>query len=171
MTCHKHPGADWPETEFKECLVKLGHGQEQKLKLAERRTELSKGFAVREVRHLQTSGHQTSVLASAQRLSPGAVAGGMFARRSPENFLKYLREHDALDHWLSDQVENMDETTQVVNPAWRKLDRAVRSLTAKLHPKPARFGAMNLAEPIEPDAVETEPASKESVGEPARDTT
>lgn len=48
----------------------------------------------------------------------------------------------------------MDETTPVVNPAWRKLDREVRSLTAKLHPRLARFGATNLAEPIEPDAVE-----------------
>ncbi len=56
---------------------------------------------------------------------------------------------------MSDPVEKMDETTQVVNPAWRKLDRAVRSLTAKLHPKLARFGALNLAEPIEPDAVES----------------
>jgi len=42
----------------------------------------------------------------------------------------------------------------VVNPAWRKLDRTVRSLTAKLHPKLARFGAMNLVGPIEPEAVE-----------------
>ncbi len=48
----------------------------------------------------------------------------------------------------------MDETTSVVNPAWRKLDRAVRSLTAKLSPKLARFGAMSLTEPIEPEAVE-----------------
>src|SRR5271166_3775545 len=48
----------------------------------------------------------------------------------------------------------MDETTAVVNPAWRKLDRTVRSLTAKLHPKLARFGAMSLTGTIEPEVVE-----------------
>ena len=154
LTYHKHPGSDWPEAEFQECLVKLGHGNEEKLKLAERRTQLSNRFEVREVRHLQSNGHQTSVLATNDRLSQAAIAAGMFARWSQENFLKYMREHYALDHLLSHGVEKMDETTQVVNPAWRRLDRAVRSLTAKLHPKLARFGAMNLAEPIEPDAVE-----------------
>ena len=65
-----------------------------------------------------------------------------------------MREHYALDRLVSYQVEKMDETTQVVNPVWRKLDRAVRSLVAKLHPRLARFGAMNLAGPIEPAAVE-----------------
>jgi hypothetical protein len=78
----------------------------------------------------------------------------MFGRWSQENFLKYIRQHYALDRLVSYQVEPMDETTPVVNPAWRKLDREVRSLTAKLRPRLARFGAMNLGEPIEPDAVE-----------------
>jgi hypothetical protein len=78
----------------------------------------------------------------------------MFARWSQENFLKYMREHYALDRLLSYQVEPMDETTTVVNPAWRKLDRIVRSLAAKLPPKLARFGAMNLPAAIEPEAME-----------------
>lgn len=155
LTYHKHPGPDWPESEFELCTVKLAHGNQEELKLAERRTKLSNGFEVREVRHLDPSGHQTSVLATAQRLSKEAVAAGMFGRWSQENFLKYMREHYALDRLVSYQVEQMDETTTVVNPAWRKLDRAVRSLTARLHPKLARFGAMNLAGPIEPEAVET----------------
>jgi hypothetical protein len=154
LTYHKHPGPDWPETEFEECSVKLGHGNEEKLKLAEHRTKLSNGFEVREVRHLESSGHQTSVLATTDRLSQAAIAAGMFARWSQEDFLKYMREHYALDHLLSHGVEKMDETTKVVNPAWRKLDQVVRSLTAKLHPKLAGLGAMNLAEPIAPDTVE-----------------
>jgi hypothetical protein len=109
---------------------------------------LSNGFSVREIRHLDGSGHQTAVLATTQQLSEGAVAAGMFGRWSQENFLKYMRDHYALDRLVSYQVLKMDETTQVVNPAWRKLDRAVRSLTAKLHPRLARFGAMNLAGPF-----------------------
>jgi len=154
LTYHKHPGPDWPENEFQSCTVKLAHGNQEELKLAERRTVLSNGFEVREVRHLDRSGHQTSVLATTEQLKPEAVAGGMFGRWSQENFIKYMREHYALDRLVSYQVEQMDETTSVVNPVWRKLDRAVRSLRAKLHPKLARFGAMNLTEPIEPEVVE-----------------
>jgi hypothetical protein len=154
LTYHKHPGPDWPVEEFQAVRVKLAHGNEEELMLAERITVLSNGFAVREIRHREQSGHQTSVLATTQQLSTGVAAAGMFRRWSQENFLKYMREHYTLDRLLSYQVEAMDETTLVVNPAWRKLDRAVRSLTAKLAPKLARFGAMNLAGPIEPEAVE-----------------
>jgi hypothetical protein len=155
LTYHKHPGPDWPEQEFAPCTVKLAHGNQEELKLAERRTVLSNGFEVREVRHLDDSGHQTAVLATTEMLKREAVAAGMFGRWSQENFLKYMREHHALDRLVSYQVSQMDETTTVVNPAWRKMDRRVRSLTAKLHPKLARFGAMSLAGTIEPAVVET----------------
>lgn len=154
LTYHKHPGPDWPESEFETCTVKLAHGNEEELKLAERRTKLSNGFEVREIRHLDSAGHQTAVLCTSEVLKREAAASSMFGRWSQENFLKYMREHYALDRLVSYQVERMDETTEVVNPAWRKLDRAVRSLTAKLHPRLARFAAMILAEPIEPEAVE-----------------
>ena len=124
------------------------------MKLAERATELSNGFRVREIRHLDGAGHQTSVLATTQRLSLEAVAAAMFARWSQENFIKYMRENFALDRLISYQVEKLDETTSVVNPAWRKLDRAVKSLTAKLRPRMARWGALTLQEAIDPKTVE-----------------
>ena len=135
--------------------VKLAHGNEEELRLAERVTVLRNGFSVREIRHLDESGHQTAVLATTSKLSQAEVAAAMFGRWSQENFLKYMREHYALDRLVSYQVAPMDETTPVVNPAWRKLDRAVRSLTAKLHPRLARFGVMSLAGPIDPAAVES----------------
>ena len=97
LTYHKHPGPDWPEQEFVAATVKLAHGNQEELKLAQRRTVLSNGLEVREVRHLDGAGHQTSVLATTERLSREAVAAGMFGRWSQENFLKYMREHYALD--------------------------------------------------------------------------
>jgi hypothetical protein len=51
----------------------LAHGTEEELKLAERATTLSNGFTVREIWHLDEGGHQTSVLATPQRLSLGGV--------------------------------------------------------------------------------------------------
>jgi hypothetical protein len=154
LTYHKHPGPDWPEPEFALRTVKLAYGQQEELKLAERRTVLSNGFAVREIRQLEAGGHQTALLATTEQLSQPAAAGSLFRRWSQENFLKYMREHFALDRLVSYQVDKMDETTTVVNPAWRKAARVVRSLTAKLHPKLARFGAMNLPSTIEPEAME-----------------
>jgi hypothetical protein len=154
LTDHKHPGADWPETELQTCTVKLAHGNQAELKLAERRTQLSNDFEVREIRHLDATGHQTAGRATPQQMSREGAAAGVFGRWSQEHVLQYMREHDALDRLVSCQVEQMDATTQAVNPAWRKLDRAVRRLTAKLQPRLARFGAMHLAETIEPEAVE-----------------
>lgn len=154
LTYHKHAGADWPESEFAICTIKLAHGNEEELKLAERRAKLSNGLEVREIRHLDSAGHQTAVLCTSERLKRETAAGSMFGRWSQENFLKYMREHYALDRLVSYQIDQMDETTLVVNPLWRKLDREVRRLTAKLHSPLARFGAMTLAETIEPEAVE-----------------
>lgn len=154
LTYHKHPGPDWPESEFELCTIDLVHGNQEQLKLAERRTILSNGLEAREIRHLEEGGHQTAMLAMTEQLNREVAAGSLFGRWSQENFLKYMREHYALDHLVSYGVDKMDETTPVVNPAWRKADRAVRSLTAKLSPKLARFGAMNLAGPIEPEPME-----------------
>jgi hypothetical protein len=154
LTYHKHPGPDWPVAEFQTLPVPLAHGNQEEMPLAERTTVLSNGFAVREIRHLEAGGHQTAILATAQTLSRQAAAGLMFGRWSQENFLKYMREHYALDRLVSYQVDPLDETTPVVNPAWRTLDREVRRLSAQLHPKLARFGALNLTAPIEPAAVE-----------------
>ena len=154
LTYHKYPGADWPEAEFQVHKVKLIHGQEEELKLAERRVKLSNGLVVREIRHLDPSGHQTAILTTSERLSMAQVAAAMFARWSQENFLRYMRQHYALDALVNYAVEPLPETTSVVNPVWRNLDREIRTLHGQLTPKLARFGAMNLSVPIEPELVE-----------------
>jgi hypothetical protein len=87
LTYHKHPGPDWPEQEFEPCTIKLAHGNQEELKLAERRTVLSNGLEVREIRHLDAVGHQTAMLATTEQLSRPAAAGSLFARWSQENFL------------------------------------------------------------------------------------
>lgn len=154
LTYHKHPGADWPVEQFKECEVQLAHGNRETMKLAERRTVLSNGMEMRQIRQLEDNGHQTAMLASAEKLGTGQTAVVLFSRWSQENFLKYMREHYALDRLLSYQTEKMDETTHVVNPEWRKLDRQIRRQAAQLHPKLARLGKLNLPTTIEPENME-----------------
>ena len=154
LTYHKHPGPDWPLQEFQTQRVKLAHGNEEELLLAEQRTKLSNGMEVRQIRHLDATGHQTAILVSAEGLRTGAAAAAMFGRWSQENFLKYARQHYALDHLLQHRVEALPETTQVVNPRWRELDSQRRSLASQRHRKLAEFGGLNLTQPIAPAAVE-----------------
>ena len=75
-----------------------------------------------------------------QGLTINQDAVDMFARWSQENFLAYMRQHFALDRLVSYQVEALPETTRVVNPAWRKLDRQRRSLSPRVNRKLAEFG-------------------------------
>jgi hypothetical protein len=154
LTYHKHPGPDWPTEEFATHKVKLVHRQEVDLDLAERGVRLSNGLWVREIRHRDGNGAQTAILTTNFRLAVTAVAAGMFARWSQENFLKYLRQHYALDHLLRHAVAPLPATTRVVNPAWRTLERQRRSLTTQRQRKLVEFGSLNLTAPIEPEKVE-----------------
>ena len=153
LNYHKHPGPDWPVAEFSSQTVCLAHGQQTDMELAERGVCLSNGLWVREIRHRDGSGQQTAILTTARRLPVALVAAGMFARWSQENFLKYMRQHYALDHLISHTVEPLPATTRVVNPAWRALDSQRRSLASQLHRKLAEFGSRSLNAPIEPPAV------------------
>lgn len=154
LTYHKHPGADWPGEEFQTQSVALAHGNQEEMQLAERATQLSNGLGVREIRHLDRAGHQTSIICTNEKLGRPAAAATMFGRWSQENFLKYARQHYALDHLIQHQTQPLPETTRVVNPAWRTLDGQRRSLSAKLKRQLVKFATLSLATPIEPARVE-----------------
>ena len=155
ITYHKHQDADWPLEEFAEHSVSLGSDNEVAiLKLAERGVCLRNGLWVREVRKLTATGHQTSVLATDYRSDLVPIAGQMFSRWTQENYFRYMREHFSLDRLADYQTQPLDETTRLVNPAWRKLDNEVRSKVGTLHRKLAQFGSMQLNSDIEPEQVE-----------------
>ena len=61
LTYHKHPGPDWPASEFEDLTVPLIFGNQETMKLAERTTQLSNGLAMREIRQLEEGGHQTAI--------------------------------------------------------------------------------------------------------------
>ncbi|MGH7972815.1 MAG: putative transposase, partial [Limisphaerales bacterium] len=144
LTYHKFPGPAWAAAEFTERPVKLVNGEEVKLKLAERGTQLSNGLWVREVRHLEASGHQTPVLSTDYKRSLDQAAVAMFARWCQENFFRYMGEHYGLDRLVEYGVEPLPETLRVVNPAWRELDKQVRQQTLILAREQAQFGGLHL---------------------------
>jgi hypothetical protein len=154
LTYHKFPGEDWPGDEFTPAQVRLPSGEVVTMDLAERGTCLSNGLWVRELRKLTDRGHQTAILCTDYRSEAPPLALAMFARWSQENFFKYAREHFALDRLADYRTEVISEPLRVVNPDYRHLDGKVRSATGKLTRRLAKFAAMTLEEPIEPQHVE-----------------
>jgi len=150
QTYHKYPGEDWPVSEFAEQVVELAHGESVRMQLAQRPTHLGKQGRVREIRKLTQTGHKVSILSTNFEAAMSTLAGHMFARWSQENFFQYMMHHFAIDRLVDYQLGAADETAQVVNPAYRKLEQEIKSKAGKLSRKLAEFGALAL--PAEAEA-------------------
>jgi hypothetical protein len=153
ITYHKFPGEPWPAAEFTVRPVRLVNGETVELSLAERGVRLSNGFWAREVRQWEASGHQVAMLATDYRRVLDGVAVGLFARWCQENFFQYMGRHYGLDKLVEYGTEPLPDTTTVVNPAWRRLDQAVRRERAQLQRTQAQFGALSPPALAEPEAL------------------
>ena len=137
----------WPESEFTETEVPVPGGGSTHMKLASRPTLLSGtggSIPVLEIRCLSQTGHQTVVITTARGLENPVVAGRMFSRWCQENFFKYMMQHYDIDGLVQYGNEEIPGTVEVVNPAWRALDKAAadnRRSIRKLH---AKLGAATL---------------------------
>lgn len=160
ITYHKHPKENWPEEEFTSCSIRTMAGNVIEAKLAERGTLLCKQFWVREVRKLSENGHQTSILSTDYRSDLKEVASEMVDRWSQENFFKYMRQHYNLDRLIDYSLENIPDTTTVVNPEYRRLDGEARRLAAQHSRQLAEFGAIHLEGNIDPENVENYQSKK-----------
>src|ERR1039458_4412362 len=135
-----------PSEEFTIHRVHLAGGQIVTMKLAERGTQLSNRFWVREIRKLGDSGHQTSILATNFKAPMTTLAPSLFARWSQENFFRYMREHYGLDRLIEYGTEPIPDAIPVLNPEWRKLDGQIRSKIGQRHRQAALFGSLALME-------------------------
>jgi len=153
LTYHKYPGNDWPIEEFVAESVRLVSGEVVTMHLAERGVFLRKKIWVREIRKLSKTGHQISILSTNFKTDCAPLAGTMFARWSQENFFNYMRQHYGLDRVIDYRTESIPDTTQVVNPDWRRLDGEARSKISQLNRRLAEYGAIHLETPIDPVSV------------------
>lgn len=154
LTYHKYPKEDWSVEEFTTQSVRLVTGEIVEMALAERGTRLGKKLWVREVRKLNKSGHQTSVISTHYLMDFIILASSMFARWSQENFFRYMRQHYNLDALMDYCLDNIPDTTKVVNPNYRQIDSEIRSLNSKLNRRLSQFGSINLVSDIKPKEVE-----------------
>jgi hypothetical protein len=77
----------------------------------------------------------------------------MFARWSQENFFAYMRNHYGLDKLISYDTEQVPETTPVVNPAYRRLEGAIRQKTSRVNRVAAQFGGLSLEGDLDPSRI------------------
>lgn len=163
LTYRKYSGEDWPEMEFLEQRVSLAAGHRVTMKLAERGTFLGGKIWVREIRKLTESGHQTSIISTDYTRELTASAAAMFARWSQENFFKYMRENYNMDRLVDYSLEEIPETTEVVNPKYREADGKVRKLAAQLTRKRCKCNELILRDDIEPKKVEKYETKKQAL--------
>jgi transposase-like protein len=143
ITYRKNVKDSWPEDEFHEHEVPLPGGGNTRMRLAMRETALAAGTSsmpVTEVRRLVLGGHQTAVITSARNLGNTVIAGRMFARWCQENFFAYMMEHFDIDGLIQYGAEMLPGTLQVVNPAWRNLDKAVKKALRSVRKLQAKLG-------------------------------
>jgi hypothetical protein len=141
ITYRKSVKDSWPVEDFKDTEVPVPGGGSTTMKLAFKETQLASGnqsITVLEVRRLTDTGHQTAVISTARRLRHSMIAGRMFARWCQENFFGYMMEHFDIDGLVQYGAEDIPGTTEVVNPEWRILEKAInkkRTQLQKLHAK------------------------------------
>lgn len=104
ITYEKYPKADWSENEFKKIKVELINHEITSMNLAERGTFVGnklKGIWTKNIRKLTKSGHQTSIISTAYKLSNNVIATLMFARWCQEAFFKYMMANYGIDRLVA----------------------------------------------------------------------
>lgn len=147
ITYHKFPKEDWPKDDFRETEVEMPNGERLNMKLAERGSWIGdnkNGLWVREVRKLCKDGHQTALISSAKGVIGVRNAALIFSRWSQENFFAYMEKHFAIDLLSEYGTVELPGKQEVVNPAWRELERQRRRLTSKLTNRRANFANLEL---------------------------
>ncbi|MEJ7736977.1 MAG: putative transposase [Chitinophagaceae bacterium] len=139
ITYRKNVKDKWPEESFVSMDATVLN-QTITMRICEQRTTLS-GFGFREIRRLSGDGHQTSIITTNEVISTSTVAGRMFGRWSQENFFRYLIADYDFDKMINFGVETIDETKEVVNPPYRRINYKLKKqrekmqrLKAKLYP-------------------------------------
>lgn len=139
ITYRKNVKDDWEEQSFNSVPVQV-IDQTITMRLCERKTVLS-GVAVREIRRLTDSGHQTALITTNPIITTEVAAGKMFGRWSQENFFRYMIMDYDFDKMIEFGIEAIDENKEVVNPEYRKLSYRIKKekektsrLKAKLYP-------------------------------------
>jgi hypothetical protein len=168
-TYKKNVTDKWSECEFDKYSGTLPFGTQKTLYLAERGVLLQnkgskKKIWAREIRSLSKSGHQTSIITTNYILSIIMIGLYVFARWSQENFFKYMMQEFGIDTLVSYLKENINDTSLLINPEYRKLENLRKKKTSKLNNVKAKFATLTLqSESIDSKSMEKYLSKKEEL--------
>lgn len=136
LTYRKSVKDTWPEADFKS-YEPIVIGKTVSMKLCEKVWEKEK-FRFREIRRLSKNGHQISIVTTHPTIATEVLAGKMFSRWSQENFFRYMVQDYDLDKMWEYGLEEVNQETKVVNPAYKKIEyqlKKIREKSARLKAK------------------------------------
>ena len=93
----------------------------------------------REVRKLNTSGHQTSIITTHPTMKILFIATYMFNRWTQENFFKYMMANYNFDQIIEYGTESINLQLKVVNPMYKKYNNQIKKLREKLSRRKAHL--------------------------------
>jgi transposase len=144
LTYRKEPLSNWGDERFNEHSCKID-GHQVKYELADG-TFQKKGWPrLRCIAVRRKDKRQTQILCNRYDINPAELAYRMFGRWKQENWFKYMGEEFALDVLADHSTEPDDPDRPVVNPAWRTLDREVKTARAGLRKAEATYGRVRLS--------------------------
>jgi hypothetical protein len=161
LTYRKTPLSNWGDERFDERSCKID-GHTVKYELADGEFQKKGWPRLRCIAVKRKDKRQTQILCNRYDIDPVELAYRMFGRWKQENWFKYMGEEFALDVLADHGREPDDPDRLVVNPAWRTLDREVKTARAKLQKSEAAYGRVRLSkksrEARRQSAADVEPA-------------
>jgi hypothetical protein len=144
LTCRKEPLSNWGDERFNERSCKID-GHKVKYELADGEFQKKGWPPLRCIAVRRKDKRQTQILCTRYDIDPAELAYRMFGRWKQENWFKYMDQEFALDVLADYGTEPDDPDRLVVNPAWRKLDKEVKAVRARLQKAEAEYGRASLS--------------------------
>jgi len=144
LTYRKEPLSNWSNNRFHQRSCKID-GHTVKYELADGEFQKKGWPRLRCIAVRRKDQRQTQILCNRYDLDPAELAYRMFGRWKQENWFKYMGEEFALDVLADYGTQPDDPDRPVVNPAWRMLDRQVKTARATLQEAEAAYGRVSLS--------------------------
>lgn len=137
ITYRKNVKDLWDESRFNTLDIQE-FNKNKTMRICEQKVQLG-GLAMREIRVLTDTGHQTSIITTNPVITTREVASKMFSRWSQENYFKYMIANYDFDKMITYGVETIDENQVVVNPPHRRLKNNIKKKKEKMKRLEAQF--------------------------------
>ena len=139
ITYKKNVTDQWDEEDF--TVYDIDTDLETTMELCEKQVALN-GVALREVRRLTDTGHQTSVITTNYKMSTALIALYMFSRWSQENFFRYMRQEYDIDRIIQYGIDELDNNIMVVNREYSNITYRLKKLRERIARRQAKLYAL-----------------------------